>query len=48
MFGITELTDQRRMRAGRGSPQLEAGQPAEGEQRLTEGTGGSMHEHALA
>ena len=25
-----------------------AGQPAEGEQRLTDGAGGSVHEHALA
>jgi hypothetical protein len=27
---------------------IEAGEPAEGEQRLTDGAGGSMHEHALA
>ena len=36
------------MLAARGAPQLEAGKPAEGEQRLTDGPGGSMHEHALA
>jgi hypothetical protein len=36
------------MLAARGAPQLEAGQPAEDEQRLTDGAGGSMHEHALA
>ena len=43
-----QLADQRRMLAARGAPQLEAGQPAEDEQRLTDGAGGSMHEHALA
>src|SRR6516162_10268555 len=36
------------MRAASSAPQLEAGQPAEHEQRLTDSTGGSMHEHALA
>ena len=36
------------MLAARGAPQLEAGQPAEGEQRLTDGAGGPMHENALA
>ena len=43
-----QLADKRRMLAARGAPQLEAGQPAEGEQRLTDGAGGPMHEHALA
>src|SRR5262249_56287181 len=46
--GGAELADQRRMLAARATPQLEAGEPAEGEQRLTDGAGGSMHEHALA
>ena len=36
------------MLAARGAPQLEAGEPAEDEQRLTDGAGGSLHEHALA
>ena len=36
------------MLAARGAPHFEPGQPAEGEQRLTDGAGGSMHEHALA
>ena len=36
------------MRAARGAPQIEPGQPAEGEQRLTDGAGGSLHEHTLA
>jgi hypothetical protein len=36
------------MLAPSGAPQLEAGQPAKGKQRLTDGAGGSMHEHALA
>jgi hypothetical protein len=31
------------MLAARGAPQLESGQPAEGEQCLTDGAGGSMH-----
>jgi hypothetical protein len=35
------------MLAARGGPQLEASQPAEGEQRLTDGTGCSIHEYAL-
>jgi len=43
-----QLADQRRVLAARGAPQLEAGEPAEGEQRLTNGAGGSMHKHALA
>jgi hypothetical protein len=36
------------MRAARGAPQLEAGQPAEGDQCLTDGASGSVHEYALA
>jgi hypothetical protein len=36
------------MLTARGAPQLEARQPAESEQRLTNRAGGSMHEHALA
>jgi hypothetical protein len=43
-----ELADQRRVRAARGAPQLEAGQPAEHEQRLADGAGGTLHERALA
>ena len=43
-----ELADQRRMRAARSAPQLEADQPAEDEQCLTDGAGGSVDEHALA
>ena len=43
-----ELADQRRVRAARGTPQLEAGQPAEHEQRLTDGARGSLYERALA
>src|SRR3989442_1395871 len=38
----------RPMLAARGAPQLEAGQPAEDDKRLTDGAGGSMQEHALA
>jgi len=34
--------------AARGTPQLEAGHPAEHKQRLTDGAGGSLHEHALS
>ena len=34
--------------AARGAPQLEAGQPAEREQRLTHGAGGALHQHALS
>ena len=33
---------------GQRSPQLEAGQPAEHEQRLADGAGGALHERALA
>ena len=44
----TELADQCRMLAARSAPHLDAGHPAEHEQRLTDSTGGSMHEHALA
>jgi hypothetical protein len=33
--------------AARRAPQLEAGEPTHGEQRLTDDAGGSMHEHAL-
>src|SRR5262249_59352505 len=40
-----QLADQRRMLAARATPQLEAGEPAEGEQRLTDGAGGSLHHH---
>jgi hypothetical protein len=36
------------MRTARGAPQLEAGHPAEHEQRLADGAGSSLHEHALA
>jgi len=36
------------MHAARSAPQLQTGQPAEHEQRLTDGAGGSVHEHALA
>jgi len=36
------------MRAARGTPQLEARQTAEHEQRLADGAGSSLHEHALA
>ena len=43
-----QLADQRRMRAARSAPQLEAGQPAEHEQRLTDGARGSLYERALA
>ena len=43
-----QLADQRCVVAARGAPQLEPGHPAEREQRLTDGAGGSMHEHALA
>ena len=39
---------ERSVLAARGAPQLEAGHPAEREQRLIDGTGGSMHERALA
>src|SRR5215831_947525 len=46
--GGAELTDQRRMRAARRAPELEVGHPAEHEQRLTDGAGGALHEHALA
>ena len=42
-----KAADQRRVRATRGAPQLEAGKPAEYEQRLADGAGGAMHEHAL-
>jgi hypothetical protein len=34
--------------AAHSAPQREAGHPAEHEQRLTDGAGGSMHKHALA
>ena len=43
-----ELADQHCVRAARGAPQLKAGQPAEHEQRLADGAGGSVHEHALS
>src|SRR5262249_61920476 len=43
-----EFADQRCVRAARGAPQLEAGQSAEHEQRLTDGASGSLHEHALS
>src|SRR4029077_9334653 len=43
-----ELADQRRVSAARGAPQLEAGKPAEHEQRLADSASGSLHEHALA
>jgi hypothetical protein len=43
-----QLAEQRRMLAARSAPQLETGQPAEGQQRLTDGAGSSLHEHALA
>ena len=43
-----ELADQRRVLTARGAPQFQAGHPAEHEQRLTDGTGGSMHEHTLS
>jgi hypothetical protein len=36
------------VRAARGTPQLEAGQPAEHDQRLADGAGGALHERALA
>jgi hypothetical protein len=43
-----QIADQRRVSAARGTPQIEARRPAGGDQRLTDGTGGSVHEHALA
>ena len=36
------------MLAARGAPHVDAGQPTEDQQGLTDGAGGSMHEHALA
>src|SRR6266542_5575600 len=36
------------MLAARGAPQLEASEPPQDEQRLTDSPGGSMDEHALA
>ena len=36
------------MRAARATPQLEASQPAEHEQSLTDSARSSLHEHALA
>ena len=47
-LGSRQLADQRRMRAPRGAPQLQSGQPAEDEQRLADGSGGADHERALA
>ena len=43
-----QLADQRRMLAARVALQLERGQLAEHEQRLADGAGGSLYEHALA
>jgi len=46
--GGAQLADQHRMHAARSAPQLEAGQPAEGEQCLADGAGSPLHERALA
>ncbi|HEY6979415.1 hypothetical protein, partial [Reyranella sp.] len=43
-----QLANQSSVVAARGAPQLEPGHPAEREQRLTDGAGGSLHEHAIA
>src|SRR5262245_24329548 len=43
-----KLSDESPLLASRGSPQLEAGQPPEHEQRLTDCAGGAVHEDALA
>src|SRR5262249_46253719 len=43
-----QLADEHHVLAARGAPQLEAGQPSEHEQRLTDGAGGAVHEYTLA
>jgi hypothetical protein len=44
-----KFAEQRRVRAARGAPQIEAGQPAEArEQRLADGAGGALRERTLA
>ena len=43
-----ELAYQRGVLAARSTPHLEAGHPPEREQRLTDGAGGALYEHALA
>src|SRR5262245_3893217 len=46
--GGAELQDERRVLRARGTPQFKARQPAEHEQRLTDASGGSVHQRALS